>query len=219
VALVALLVGVGGGIAVMTARDGGDDPQPGPTQAAPLTPDQLLLPTAAPATPGVEPPQGGGWPSSWPVFTSSQSTKPITGLEGVGFDFRVPPGWSCTKEGQAVAAVRYRCGQGQGDSASGGELIVRNCEPPCGEARRTELRQREEAWGLRWTRSGPFTTWAETTEINGKRLYGLVYVAFWRSTPEGQLDRQLVLRMTTPLATSDDLKKVANSIRDSTFTL
>lgn len=219
VALVALLIGAGGGMAVTAARGAGDDPEPRPTRTAPLTPEQLLLPAAPPAAPGVEPPQGGGWPSSWPVFTSSQSTRPITDLDDVGFNFRVPPGWSCTKEGQAAAAVRYRCGQGQGAEASGGDLIVRTCEPLCGAARRTELRQQEEAWGLRWTRSGPFTTWAETTEINGKRLYGLVYVAFWRSTPEGPLDRQLVLRMTTPLATSDDLKRVANSIRDSTFTL
>jgi hypothetical protein len=218
VALVALLVGAAGGVAVTAAR-GGADPAPAPTQAAPLTPAQLLLPPAPPAAPGVEPPQGGGWPSSWPVFTSSESTRPMTGLEGLGFDFRVPPGWNCTKQGQAEAAVRYRCGAGQGDEATGGDLLVRTCEPPCGEPRRTELRRQEEAWGLRWTRSGPFTTWAETTEINGERLYGLVYVAFWRSTPEGEIDRQLVLRMTTPLATSDDLKKVANSIRDSTFTL
>ena len=144
----------------------------------------------------------------------------MNGLDGVGFDFRTPPNWTCAKVGQAQAAVHYRCGAGTGPTlTTGGDLVVRDCETPCTEERRAGLRQREEAWGLRWTRSGPFTTWAETTRIDGKREYGLVYVAFWRSMPEGQIDRELVLRMKAPLATSDDLKKVANSIRDRTFTL
>jgi hypothetical protein len=221
VALVALLAGAGGAVGIMALTDDGDPPAPAPSSApAQLTPVQLLLPAAPPTAPGVEPPQGGGWPSGWPGFTSAESTKPMNGLEGVGFDFRVPPSWSCTKTQQAEAAVRYRCGVGAGATpTSGGELTVRNCATPCTEEYRTTLRKQEEAWGLRWTRSGPFTVWAETTQINGKRVYGLVYVAFWRSAPEGAIDRQLVLRMTTPLATSDDLKKVANSIRDRTFTL
>ena len=217
VAVVALLIGAAGGVAVMALRSG-DKPEQ-PTQAAPLTPEQLLLPAGAPTAPGVEPPVGGGWPSSWPTFTSTEATKPMTGLAGVGFNFRVPPSWSCTVAEQAAAAVHYRCGVGQGDSLSGGDLVVRTCEQVCDEAKRTAFRQKEEAWGLRWTLSGPFVTWAETTKIDGKQVYGLVYVAFWRSTAEGPIDRELVLRMTSPLATSDDLKKVANSIRDSTFTL
>jgi hypothetical protein len=221
IAIAGLLAGGGAAIAVTTLGDKGDPPvRPTPTVAAPLAPADLLLPATAPTAPGVEPPLGGGWPSGWPTFTSAESTKPMNGLEGVGFDFRVPPTWSCTKAEQGAAAVHYRCGVGSGATlTSGGDLVVRTCEQVCDERRRTALRQREEAWGVRWTRSGPFTTWAQTTRVDGKPVYGLVYVAFWRSTPEGEIDRELVLRLTAPLATSDELKKVANSVRDRTFTL
>ncbi|GGN19044.1 hypothetical protein GCM10010109_32460 [Actinoplanes campanulatus] len=212
-ALAGLVAGAGGTAAGMSLRD---EPAPAPRPSATPAPtdEQLLL--GDPTAPGVEPPVGGGWPSSWPTFVSTEPTKPIKGLDGVGFDFRVPPAWNCEQVATAAAAAHYRCG---GGDAGGGDLIVRTCETPCTEERRTALRQREEAWGLQWTRSGPFATWAETTQIDGKRMYGLVYVAFWRSTPEGQIDRQLVVRLTAPLATSDHLKKVVNSIRDETFTL
>jgi hypothetical protein len=221
VAIAGLLAGSGTAVAVTTLRDKGGTPErTSPTTAAPLTPADLLLPEAAPTAPGAEPPVGGGWPSGWPTFTAAESTKPMNGLDGIGFDFRVPPAWNCTKAEQSAAAVHYRCGVGSGATlTSGGDLIVRTCEPVCDEHKRTALRQREEAWGVRWMRSGPFTTWAQATRIDGKPVYGLVYVAFWRSTPEGGIDRELVLRMTAPLATSDELKKVANSVRDRTFTL
>ncbi|GAA0453124.1 hypothetical protein Aca07nite_68170 [Actinoplanes capillaceus] len=213
-ALAGLVAGAGGTTAGMSLRD---DPAPAPRPSAtPAPTDEQLLLGDDPTAPGVEPPVGGGWPSSWPTFVSTEPTKPIKGLDGVGFDFRVPPAWNCEQVATAAAAAHYRCG---GGDAGGGDLTVRTCETPCTEDRRTALRQREEAWGLQWTRSGPFATWAETTQIDGKRMYGLVYVAFWRSTPEGQIDRQLVVRLTAPLATSDHLKKVVNSIRDETFTL
>lgn len=221
VAVIGLLVGAGAGAGITAAVVGGRSPAPSPTgsRAAPPTREQLLLPAAAPVAPGVEPPRGGGWPSSWPTFTSTEPTRPMTGLAGVGFDFRVPPTWTCTEQQQAGAAVRYACGAGAGADRTGGDLVVRDCTAPCDEAGRTALRQKEEAWGLHWTRSGPFVTWAETTRADGKQQYGLVYVAFWRSAPEHQLDRELVLRLTSPLGRSDDLKKVVNSVRDSTFTL
>jgi hypothetical protein len=220
VATVGLLVGGGAGAGITYALgDHKPAPSPAPTQATPPTAAQLLLPAAAPAAPGVEPPQGGGWPASWPAFTSTEATKPMNGLAGAGFDFRAPPAWNCAKQEQAAAAVHYACGTGQGAGLIGGDLWVRDCVAPCDDAERTELRRKEEAWGLHWTKSGPFVTWAQTTSIDGKQEYGLVYVAFWRSAPEHQLDRELVLRVRAPLANSDDVKKVAMSIRDSTFTL
>lgn len=215
VAVVCLLLGAGGAVAVMALTD-----DSGTSTPAPPTPEELLLPTAKPTAPGVEPPRSGGWPSSWAEFRSADPTKPMNGLAGLGFDFRVPPTWDCTKVRQAKAAVHYRCGEGTGESLTiGGDLIVRDCIKPCTEDRRTSWRQMEEAWGLRWTRSGSYTAWARTEQVEGLPVYGLVYVAFWRSVPEGEIDRELVLRMTSPLADSDDLKKVANSIRDQTFTL
>lgn len=222
VAIAGLLAGSGAVVAVQALRgeDGGVPGPVSPTTPARFSPADLLLPEAAPAAPGVEPPRSGGWPSKWPTFTAAESTKPMNGLDGVGFDFRVPPTWACTKAEQRAAAVHYRCGDGTGDTmTSGGDLVVRVCEPVCDEQKRTALRQREEAWGVRWTRSGPFTAWAYATSVDGKPVYGLMYVAFWRSTPEGQIDRELVLRLTAPLAAKDELKKVANSVRDQTFTL
>ena len=115
--------------------------------------------------------------------------------------------------------VRYRCGVPEGDGVSiGGDLIVRTCERPCTDSRRTQMRQLEEAWGLRWIRSGRFTTWAESSSVDDGR-YGLVYLSYWRSKPEDAIDRQLVLRMTAPPDQKDVLRKVANSVRDVTFTI
>jgi hypothetical protein len=214
VALAALLVGAGAGVAVTAARGGRTVPRPAPT--ASLDPG---LPSAAPSQPGVEPPQGGGWPARSPTFTSAEQTRPENNLDGVGFSFRVPPDWTCRRQAKTSGSVRYTCGTGSGPTLAGGDLVVRSCPAPCSEQRRAELRQAEEAWGLRWIKSGPFATWAETTRINGQRRYGLVYVAFWRSNPEGSIDREVVLRMTAPPARSDDLRKVVNSVRERTFTL
>ncbi|GLY01615.1 MULTISPECIES: hypothetical protein [Actinoplanes] len=214
-AVAGLVIGSGGTAAAMSLG-GSDD---GPGAAAALTDAQLLV-QGTPAAPGIEPPVGGGWPANAPTFASNQPTVPMTALEGLGFDFRVPQGWTCDLVEKAEAAVRYQCAGGDGaSSGAGGELIVRTCDVVCDETRRTAMRQKEEAWGLQWVRSGPFATWAETSGITGERQYGLVYVGFWRSVPEGGLDRELVLRMTAPLTGADDLKRVVNSIRDETFTL
>jgi hypothetical protein len=120
---------------------------------------------------------------------------------------------------QAAAAAHYKCGTGQGAALAGGDLLVRSCAVVCSAEKRTELRQQEEAWGLRWIRSGSFATWAQAKQVGGQDVYGLVYLAFWRSNEDGPVDRKLVLHLTSPPAASGDLKKVVNSIRDSTFTL
>jgi hypothetical protein len=218
VAVVALLIGGAGGVGVMALR--GRDGKPViPSATGSLTPAQLLLPTAAPTAPGVEPPLSGGWPRSAPNFTSTEATKPVNGLAGLGFDFRVPPSWTCVPAEQAAAAAHYKCGTGQGAELAGGDLLVRTCAVVCSAEKRTELRQHEEAWGLRWIRSGSFATWAQVAQVGGQDVYGLVYIAFWRSNEDGPVDRELVLHLTSPPAASADLKKVVNSIRDSTFTL
>jgi hypothetical protein len=80
------------------------------------------------------------------------------------------------------------------------------------------MRELEEAWGLPWIRSGAFTTWAQGNGVENGR-YGLVYLSYWRSTPEDAIDRQLVLRMTAPPGQEDVLRKVANSVREVTFTI
>lgn len=77
------------------------------------------------------------------------------------------------------------------------------------------MRAAEEAWGLRWRNAGQYATVVETLKANNTTRYGLVVVAYWRSVPEGGLDRQLVLRMTGPAAWNDELRRVANAARDS----
>ena len=40
--------------------------------------------------------------------------------------------------------------------------------------------------------SPPSPPGAEAGEIDGKHVYGLVHVAFWRSIPEGEIDHEHV---------------------------
>ncbi|MFC7548038.1 hypothetical protein [Plantactinospora sp. GCM10030261] len=133
--------------------------------------------------------------------------------EGLGFGFTAPANWTCNPAGSAEGEVKYNCGGSIGDNQEiGGELIVREC-PDCDEARRVALRQAEEAWGQQWRSGGPYVVLAETTKLDGANAYGVVVVAFWRSNPDGAIDRQLVLRMTSPVEWVDVIRRVVGSIR------
>ncbi|WIM98007.1 hypothetical protein ACTOB_001576 [Actinoplanes oblitus] len=220
VALVSLLIGAAIGAAVVAGRGDGT-PATSPS-AAPVTytDAQLLLPATPPAKPGLDPAPDGVWPHDWPTFEGQTSgVQEVTGLVGVGFDFRLPTGWTCKLAEQADAAVHYRCGTWQGETlTAGGDLTVRACAPACDDNTRKALRQREEAWGLRWTSGTSLRSWAETSQLDGKPVYGVVYVGFWRTAPEEVLNREVVLRMTAPVAATADVKKVADNIRDRTYT-
>jgi hypothetical protein len=220
VAVVSLLIGGAAGAAVMGLRGGGDTPSPKPSGAtAEFTDAQLLFPATPPARPGIDSTQNSGWPEGWPKFDGSGSgVTEMTGLDGLDFDFLVPSGWKCVLTDRAEAAAHYRCGSWQGDTlTTGGDVTVRACATVCDSTRRTLLRQREEAWGLRWTSNYSLRSWAETTQLDGKPQYGLVYVGFWRSAPEDPLNREVVLRMTAPTAVANDVKKVVDNIRDQTY--
>ncbi len=213
--VVALLIGGAAGI-VIGANVHHGTPAAGPTPT-PTPSLDLGLPTSPPVNPGVEPPISGGWPGNFARFRAADPTKTLASTStGLGFDFEVPQGWDCTKQGKGSGYLKYTCGVG---TTIGGDLIVRDCPSVCNADRRTAMRRVEEAWGLTWIRSGPFTTWAETTKVNGEARYGLVYIGYWRSVPEGPLDRQLVFRMTSAENQADELREVVNSIRDVTFTL
>ncbi|AEV82502.1 translation initiation factor IF-2 [Actinoplanes sp. SE50] len=219
VGLVCLLLGGAAGAAVVSLqRDG--KPRPAASDApVTYTDAQLLLPATPPVAPGLTPEPDGEWPKSWPTFGSKATVKRVTDLDGVGFDFKVPDGWTCELAEKAAAAVHYRCGAFQGPTlTAGGDLYVRTCAAVCDDKARQALRQREEAWGLRWTSGTSLRSWAETDTIDGKPQYGLVYVGFWRTTPEDVLNREVVLRMTAPPAAKKDVKRVADNIRDRTYT-
>jgi hypothetical protein len=214
VAMAGLIVGVAAGLIVGFRWHG-----VAPAVAATATPDgpvDLRLPTAPPTKPGVEPPKRGGWPTQWPKFSSTDRTRNMRDLAGVGFAFQVPEKWDCVQRELTSGYVMYACGDG---SEIGGDLIVRRCPQPCNDDRRIAMRRSEEAWNLSWIRSGSFATWAESSQVDGTARYGLVYLGYWRSVPEDGLDRQVVFRMTSPVDRADELRKVANSIRDVTFTL
>jgi hypothetical protein len=217
VGLVALLAGIGGGIAVGTQLRG-STPVAAPTATPSPTPSlDLGLPAQPPAEPGVEPPVGGGWPSSYAKFKGSDKPQTLAGsATGLGFDIKVPQGWTCQPTGHTNAYAKLTCNGGPDLS---GEVIMRYCPTPCTADRRTDLRKREEAFGLTWIRSGGFATFADSEKIDGAARYGLVYIGFWRSVPEDQIDREVVFRMTAPVSRANDLRKVVNSIRDETFTL
>ncbi|MGX4652338.1 hypothetical protein ACWCHM_01435 [Micromonospora sp. SCSIO 07396] len=218
VALLAATLGATGGYLVAARTADGPASVAAPASATPSV--DLGLPGTPPRRPGVEPPVGGGWPAGAPTFAGTEPTREITGLAGVDFSFRVPTGWSCTEAARTSGSAHYRCGVPAADgSIIGGDLVVRQCPRLCTDERRTALRRQEEAWGLQWIRSGEFTTWAETARVDGAPRYGLVYLSYWRSVPEDAIDRQLVLRMTAPPDRADEVRKVAASVREATFTI
>jgi hypothetical protein len=214
VAMAGLIVGVVAGL-IVGFRWHGVAPAVAAT-AAPDGPVDLRLPTAPPTKPGVEPPKRGGWPTQWPKFSSADRTRNMRDLAGVGFAFQMPEKWDCIQRELTSGYVMYGCGDG---SEIHGDLIVRRCPQPCNDDRRITMRRSEEAWNLSWIRSGAFATWAESDQVDGTARYGLVYLGYWRSVPEDGIDRQVVFRMTSPVDRADELRKVANSIRDVTFTL
>lgn len=214
VALVLVLLGGAGAFAWVGLRDTTEQPTANPSPTGVVqsgTPE--WSPSARPQQPGIEPPRPGDWPK-WQVFGRSDAVRTLT-PDGLGFDFVAPADWTCTPGGSNEGQVKYNCGASIGDNAEiGGELIVRNC-PECGEEQRDALRKAEEAWGLQWRSGGPYVVLAETVKLNGANKYGVVVVAFWRSEPDGAIDRQLVLRMTAPEDWIDVIRRVVNSIRDN----
>ncbi|MFE0589907.1 hypothetical protein [Micromonospora echinospora] len=215
VAAVVLLVLVGSGILFAVTRSGGDDP--GPVPRAGAGPSSAAVPTSAPLNPGLEPPAPGNWPAQWPRFAAADRVRTLTGLDGLAFPVKVPLGWQCTPAGRAEGYTRHQCGAPTDDGPPiGGELIVRDCPVPCTGSRQVAMRTAEEAWGLRWTRGGPSAVYAERSGllIDGTPRYVLVVVAYWRGG-EGDVDRQLVLRMTAPLDGANQLRRVVNYLRDA----
>lgn len=214
VAVTVLLVGAGAFTWRWSLDDGPRAQSPRPTASTRPAP----FPTAAPRQPGAEPPQAGRWPTTWPRFVPTDRIRTLTGLDGLGFTVKVPNEWQCVLDGRGPGFARYRCGAAAGgDRQVGGELIVRDCPDQCPRSRQTAMRQAEEAWSLRWVSAGPMAAYAESSslQIDGARRYGLVVVAFWRSGPDGAVDRQLVFRMTAPVQSAGQLRRVAGYLRDT----
>ncbi|WP_431913221.1 hypothetical protein [Micromonospora carbonacea] len=203
----------GGGLVALLGPDPAA-PEPAGTAGPPSLP--APAPTATPLSPGLEPPKEDGWPAQWPRFAATDRIRTVTDLDGLAFPVKVPVAWQCAPVERAEGLSRHRCGTPVGSGAEiGGELVVRECAAPCDGPRQTAMRAGEEAWGLQWIRSGPASTYAETSSLtgDGERRYGLVVVAYWRGG-DGDIDRQLVLRMTAPVAGANQLRRVANYLRD-----
>lgn len=54
----------------------------------------------------------------------------------------------------------------------------------------------------------------ETTRLDGKPRYGLVFVRYWQASGPHPT-HQLVFRMTAPVDQADVLRKIANDVRDA----
>ena len=185
---------------------------PGSTPTSSTAPAPVLSTT--PLVPGLEPPRPGNWPSAWPKFTASNPVKTLK-LDGLGFPLTVPTTWNCLLADRAAGLVKYNCGGPALDDDVGGELIVRDCPTPCDPERRIAMRRAEEAFGLQWRDAGENATIAETLTLHGARRYGLVVVAYWRSDGGATVNRQVVLRMAAPEAWVDEVRRVANGIREA----
>ncbi|MBM0278547.1 hypothetical protein [Micromonospora tarensis] len=195
-----------------------DDDKPGPSALDPSpsasvssSPEPVAFPTGAPRKPGVEPPKPGSWPTE-PQFADTDRTKSES-PPGLGFTLKVPDTWACDARQRGPGFARYLCGISRpGVPEVGGEIIVRNCPKPCGDEVQAAYRRAEEAWGLPWVQAGN-ATFAEGPQAAGADRYGLVVVGWWRSSPDGVIDRQIVLRMTATGAQASEVRKVANDIR------
>ena len=231
--VIVLVVVIGGGIggAVYLTRGGGGSPQTRQSaSAAPSgksapathgkpTPTAQQSAPSTPKNPGKEPPKDASWPSSFATFGSGDKTKAMSGLAGLGFDFVAPTDWSCTKSDQSTSYVNYHC-EGSKTKA-GGDVIVRTCGEPCDAAKKINMREQEEAFGLQWMRDGGNSSWAQadnlTLPATSQRVgYAFVLVRYWHSKPGGPMDRQVVVRLTGPASAKSDIQKVASSIRDAT---
>ncbi|MEU1585476.1 hypothetical protein [Micromonospora sp. NPDC005710] len=217
VGIAALVVVLVGGVGAVAWRSFGGPSEPttaspAPTATATSGPT-ASLPTSPPQQPGLEPPRPGDWPR-WPTFVESAAVHTLN-PDGLGITFRAPANWDCTPGSRGEGQVEYNCGAAIADNSEvGGELIVRECRD-CKEEQRAALRKAEEAWGLQWRSAGQYVVLAETVKLNGAERYAIVVVAFWRSSPDGAIDRQLVLRMTGPPAYMNDIRRVVNSVRDN----
>jgi hypothetical protein len=205
----------GGGV-VFALTGGGNDPDPSPTTTASAPQAVGELPTGAPASPGIEPPKAGAWPAKWPRYNSTDSVSTLN-LDGLGFPIKVPPAWQCTLAARAEGYLKYHCGTPPSEAAQfGGEIVVRACAQPCDATKQTQMREVEEAWGAQWIRSGPFSTYAEQiVQVDGEERHGLVVVGYWRGGADGEIDHQLVFRMTAPVKDAQQLRRVATYIRDT----
>ena len=192
----------------------GNGPTPGGSTQARTTTAAAPVPTPSPLHPGLEPPRVGDWPTKWPKFTARDKTQKVP-LDGVSFALTMPTGWSCTPAASGEGFVKYDCGMSAGAEQLGGELIVRTCPQSCDTARQDTMRKVEEAWGQQWRYAGKNVTLAETLKIDGTSRYGLVLVAYFRDGAQEPINRQLVLRMTSPVQWLDDLRKVANGARSA----
>ncbi|AVT35715.1 hypothetical protein C6W10_03710 [Plantactinospora sp. BB1] len=214
-ALVVLLLVGGGTIFALAAN--GDDPEPRPTAAPESvspTPSAVAIPTAPPVAPGKEPPKEVKWPADWPKFNPSFPFHTLE-LEGLGFPLKTPQAWQCTPAGQAEGYAKYNCGVPPGSGPEiGGELVVRSCSPCDGDSR-YRMRLAEEAWGLQWNRAGGSALYAESFHLEGtpERRYGLVLIGYYRTGAD--VDRQIVLRMTSPVDGAGQIRRVANYLRDT----
>jgi hypothetical protein len=209
VAVVVLALAGGATAAVLTMRKDGKTPVAQQSTAASAGP---VIPTPSARQPGLEPPRVGDWPR-WPAFGPGNNPQPHP-LEGTGLTLALPSSWTCTRAATDEGATRYNCGAATTNGEEvGGEITVRTCEKPCNTERRDEMRKAEEAWAQQWRYAGEYAVIAETKTVNGSARYGLVVVAFWRSTPDDAVDRQLVFRMTAPEAWTDDIRKVANAAK------
>ncbi|MFE9691463.1 hypothetical protein [Micromonospora sp. NPDC005806] len=210
-ALVLVLVaGIGGAVVWAGSDDPGKPEITASTSSAPP-----LLPTTPPESPGVEPPKPGAWPTQWPKFKERDTVRTLN-LDGLGFPVKVPTNWQCTLAGRAEGFVKYQCGTAAtGNQAVGGEVIVRNCPQPCTAQWQNAMRGVEEAWGAQWIRSGEYASYAEhILDVDGRQRHGLVVVAYFRSGEDGAIDRQLVIRMTSPVPEAYQLRRFANYVRD-----
>lgn len=212
VAGILVLGGTGGAIAFVMQPDPPTPPPPSPAASAsvPVNPPS----EAPPERPGKEP-TGGEWPATFAAFGPGEATERMAGLPGLSFDFEVPDGWECVDESSGNGVVRYVCGPGGSADNIGGELVVRDCPDPCDSDTRVAMRRAQDAWGLQWFRDSGYRSWAEAEDLDGEGRYALIMLGYTRSTFEGRMDQQVVVRLTAPPDEAQTIQKVLSSIRDA----
>jgi hypothetical protein len=215
-ALVVVILAGGAGIFVWQAQGNSPKPQASATRAA-SSPIAAPAPQASPRQPGVEPPKSGAWPGKWQRFKDTDAVRTYAHLDGLDFMVKVPLTWQCVLGDRAAGFTRYNCGAPAGSGQQvGGEIIERTCAAPCDDERMTQMRKSEEAWGLQWSHGGRYSVYAESLAlpIDGGTRYALVAVGYFRAGTDGELDRQIVFRMTSPNKDLASVRDVLDFLRD-----
>lgn len=224
-------------VAVMVSRTGteveagGSTFQPGvagqpggertirPRSASPTVPAESVDTGPIHPTTG---PDGPAGPVKGPTYGDEEDTylMEFSQLDGFGFDFRTPPGWSCMRSPNPNRGTeRQVCAYDGGtfplvEGGPGGIFEVAPCPAPCDDSQRETLRTLFPDPEAPWQEIDPETWFAQTPPIDtdeGPKV-GVYLSRVYPQRPGDAVDTHLTVRMRGHPDELAVLQKIINEI-------